>query len=184
MMQAKHKIKMLRKYLDYTERHIDNVERAWGVVQQKLKHMNVIYDDFLFAMTEQLIRKHDLSKFSCEEFVPYAEWFYGPYGKKYDIWDDGGAGEHLHKQAQEAFVSAWENHKCKNPHHWENWINLTEHFPNEKSCHLVSMVVDWVAMSMEIGDTAEEYYRKNKDRIDLPGWAEENLESIFVALRG
>ena len=29
------------------------------------------------------------------------------------------------------------------------------------------MIIDWVAMGYKFGDTAEQYYNSNKDKIDL-----------------
>ena len=60
-------------------------------------------------------------------------------------------------------------------------LNLTfqwkRYYADEINC--VHMVVDWIAMGFEMGDTAKEYYEANKDKINLPGWAVKFIDEIF-----
>jgi hypothetical protein len=76
--------------------------------------------------------KHDLSKFSLAEFGSYARKFYG-----------GGDTN---------FSVAWLHHQNRNDHHWEHWINRSEH--NKGSVNgalpmpemaIREMVADWLA---------------------------------------
>ena len=48
---------------------------------------------------------HDVSKLYPEEFVPYANYFYGKDEKD-----------------EEAFRAAWLHHQHRNPHHWQYWV--------------------------------------------------------------
>ena len=41
------------------------------------------------------------------------------------------------------------------------------------------MIIDWMAMSYKFEDTAQEYYEKNKDRINLPDYVEKFIYEIF-----
>jgi len=157
-------IKKIREYCDYLERHLNNVQKAWVTLQKVLSDDRVIYDDFYFHMINHLISEHDLSKFSKEEFIQYQEVFF-PVGYK------GCLGD------------AWDNHKRLNPHHWENWTKRNEKFPDENVCHCVCMICDWMAMSMELGGTAEEYYQTVKDDIALPEWADKFLMETFQKLK-
>jgi len=176
------KLDMIRQYCDYIEEHLDNVDKAWNILKNVLREQNVIYDDFLFFTIVGMIENHDVSKMSDEEFLPYAEWFFGSYGVNYDPVDDD-VFEDEHKEVKSAFDAAWEHHKENNPHHWQKWTKATERFPNESACHVVCMVADWMAMGMKFGDTAEQYYEREKDKMELPGWAVEFLQQIFVELR-
>jgi len=182
-MKSLEKIKMIRDYCDYLEKHIKNIEKCWNIIKIALKNENVIYDDHLFWFIYDKITEHDLSKFSQEEFIPYAEWFFGKYGRKWDIWDGGITGKNDHEKLYQNFQIAWEHHKNENQHHWENWTNAKENFPNEQSCHMVCMVVDWMAMGLEFGDTAEEYYLKNKHKINIPETLQPFLTKIFISLK-
>jgi len=173
---------IIQTYVDYVRYHIQYVKKAWGILKVALQNHNVIYDDFLFWAIDGMIASHDSSKFSQEEFIPYADWFYGPYGCKYEMLADA---EHLsdHKECFSRFNSAREHHKANNPHHWQNWTKRGETFPNETACHIVCMVADWMAMSMVKGGTAEEYYAKLRNQMALPDWADTFLAEIFIALR-
>lgn len=167
-MEALKHIVKIRQYLNYVEEHIRNVQRAWNIVYSKCKDMHPFTDDFLYHTIAQMIIEHDISKLSVEEFIPYQQKFYPVYeGHSNDL----------------AFDYAWEHHKAHNPHHWENWTKREESFPNENLCHCVCMVVDWVAMGMSFENDAEEYYEKNKERIDLPWWAVTFIREIFRRLR-
>jgi hypothetical protein len=79
---------------------------------------------------------------------------------------------------KEEFNAAWENHKEKNPHHWENWTKKEGGWV----CNCVCMVVDWMAMGMKFNDTPREYYEKNKDKIKLPNYAIKFMYKIFELL--
>ena len=40
-------------------------------------------------------------------------------------------------------------------------------------------IIDWVAMGFKFGDTARDYYEKNKAEIELPEWAIVLMYKIF-----
>lgn len=160
-------IEKIREYCDYVEEHLINVGKAWDIVRESCRDMNFIYDDFLFHNIDNMIRSHDLSKLSPEEFIQYQQFFY-PVG---DVKDT------------ELFKSAWDNHLKHNLHHWQSWVEIEEKCPNELACHCVCMVCDWMAMGMKFNDTAEEYYTKNKDKIDIPEWAVTFIGEMFTRLR-
>lgn len=182
-MKGLEKIAVLRAYCDYVEEHLKNVAKAWIILQGACKSEKQVWNDFDFWITHGLIEEHDLSKMDAEEFIQYADWFMSPFGSKYDYWSDGGMGEVTHNKLKQAFDLAWENHKSKNPHHWQNWTQSNEHYPGEHGCHLMCMVTDWMAMGIKFGDTAESYYNREKDKIKLPEWAIEYLQRIFAALK-
>ena len=165
-MDGLNHIERIRQYCDYVEEHLLNVQKAWAILQEALKHENVIWDDHLFWIINRMVQEHDVSKLSPEEFVQYQRNFFP-----------------VDKPDKAGFVSAWEHHKEHNPHHWQTWPSAPEHFPNEHSCHVVCMVADWMAMGMKFGDTAEQYYEAHKDEINMPQWAERFLSDIFKALK-
>ena len=156
----------IREYCDYIDEHLNNVARAWMIFQVACKDMNGIYDDHLFFVIDGLIKEHDVSKLSPEEFIQYQRNFH-PVGKR----DSDG------------FDSAWEHHQRYNPHHWQNWTKISTASPNELACHCACMVIDWMAMGLKFGDTAEEYYETLKELIDLPEWAVKFVGEIFERLR-
>ena len=156
-------IQKTREYLDYLEEHIVNVEKAWKEMQVKCKDMRFIYDDFYHHWIDMQVQLHDVSKLSEYEFVQYRDAFFP-----------------LSYEEKEPLGSAWEHHKRHNPHHWENWTSLKiVSNPNEWEVHCVHMVIDWMAMGYKFGDTAQKFYEKNKEKIDLPDYAIDFIYEIF-----
>lgn len=157
------KIQKFREYLDYIERHYNNVQKAWKLIQDKCKDYHFIYDDNLFFQLDAEIKTHDISKLSADEFTQYRQFFFPCKNKQKD---------------KNLFKSAWEHHKIENSHHWQTWT--MEGFENAKQeLALIHNIVDWVAMGFEFNDTAKSYYEKNKLEIDLPKWAIELMYKIF-----
>jgi hypothetical protein len=89
---------------------------------------------------EDLLRKHDFSKFSHEEFTQYARQFCGPA-------DD-----------PDGFSCAWLQHIHYNPHHWQHWIFPDGYTPKNSSVengivemprdYCLEMIADWLGSSM------------------------------------
>ena len=159
------KIKKFHEYLDYIEEHYTNVQIAWALINKKCRgnHFRFMYDDFVWHTIAAAVKDHDLSKLSAEEFTQYRQFFFPCEGEKKD---------------KDLFVRAWAHHKKKNSHHWENWTKnqADDHYAD---AYLVLMVIDWVAMGFKCGDTAQEYYEKNKGEMKLPKWAIKLMYEIF-----
>ncbi|MGB3222501.1 MAG: DUF5662 family protein [Desulforhopalus sp.] len=165
-MKIFEQIQKTREYLNYIENHVLNVQKAWTEITHKCKDMRFIYDDFVYNWIGGEIEEHDLSKMSEQEFVQYRKAFYPAESEgKYDM------------------SKAWEHHKDNNPHHWENWTKKDSNHPYEWEVHCVHMIVDWMAMGYKFGDTAEQYYESNRDKINLPDYAVDFIYEIFKRLR-
>ncbi len=157
------KIKKTREYLDYLEEHYNNVQKAWELIKDKCNGMFFIHDDFRYYAIEEYVKNHDNSKLSVEEFVQYRMYFY-PVDDK--------------EKEKSNFSDAWENHKKLNNHHWQNWTKTWDkHHYSE--IFLIHNIIDWIAMSFKFGDTAKNYYEKNKHEINFPDWAEKEAYEIF-----
>lgn len=146
------KIQATRKYLDYLQNHYNNVQIAW------LKMKDAFYEkDFLNAniirSIESDVLLHDASKLSHEEFVPYREKFYRTIG------DDPVKNEI-------EFEWAWKHHLEHNNHHWQRVRLISER--NGYIIPTVHMVVDWIAMSYELGGDARSYFENEKEKMLLP----------------
>ena len=157
-------IEKTREYLDYLEKHIRAVHKAWIKLAQECADMHFIYDDLLFHWIEREIMGHDISKLSPEEFVQYRRQFFPV-----------NAREKNHS----GFDAAWWHHKENNLHHWETWTLKPFWYPEEWVVHCVHMVVDWMAMGYVSGNTAREHYEKNKEKINLPQYAIDFVYEIF-----
>ena len=172
-------IKKTREYLDYIEEHYNNVQEAWKILQDKCKHFSFIYDDWKYSVIEGMVKTHDVSKLDKEEFVQYRLYFFPTDGEKHEASHHGISHKYYFG---ESFNKACKHHKKENQHHWENWASKKYYNPYEEYLHFVHMIIDWVAMSLKFGDTALEYYEKNKAQMELPEWADESILEILEAV--
>ena len=154
-MIASQYIKKSREYLDYVDEHIENVRQAFGELTKLCDGMWWVGDDYAWHTLRRQVIEHDISKLSKEEFVQYRDSFY-------PICDED--------KNNSCFDEAWENHKRKNKHHHESLKDLLD---------VVHMVVDWTAMGYKFGDTAREYYEKNKEKISLSTEQKQTMFEIF-----
>jgi hypothetical protein len=145
-------MKYIIKYAKYVIKH------KWFVFKAGLK---------LDVGIWQLIC-HDYSKFSIHEFVAYKNWF---------------AKNQRDASSQEAFNKAWLHHIHKNPHHWEHWVISTSdtsvkvlRIPEK---YVREMAADWMAMGMYFGNTASEWYSKNKDCIAMHPQSRSRIETLI-----
>jgi len=161
-MSTLDKIEKTRQYLDYLEKHIHNIKKAWNYLQEKCKDMRFIHDDFVFFSIDGQVEYHDISKLSEHEFVQYRRHFY-PCNEE-DVYD---------------IKEAWEHHKKENPHHWQHWTNKEYYHPYELEINCVHMIIDWMAMGYVFGDTPQKYYESNKNKIKLPQHAIDFIYEIF-----
>ncbi len=156
------------EYAAYVKVHIENVYIASQIFFHKCKGLKIVVDQELYKKLIFDLAEHDMSKLGKNEFSQYRQKFYPVDGELCDA---------------SIFDSAWEHHKENNMHHWESWTSKEYGDSDEWMIHCSHMVIDWMAMSMKFGGTAEEYYRKNKDNIKIPEYADSFLEQIFEFLR-
>lgn len=103
---------------------------------------------------------HDMSKFSIQEFGPYARFFYS------------------NEDNREEFEKALEHHYKLNPHHWQHWVKdgKAQRIP---FIHLEELVIDWETMGKRFGNSAKEYYLSKKDELNLNDITRLQLEEIL-----
>lgn len=159
-------IQKTREYLNYLEEHFINIDKAFELVCMKLAGHYLIYDDFNYHNLKSMIERHDLSKFSKEEFTQYRSYYY-PTNHEVNI---------LKNEDLRQFYldSAWSYHRFKNDHHALYINNLKNKFPKfpyptphyEAYC-VMHMAIDLIAMSFKFKDNPHEYYLKNKSEFNL-----------------
>lgn len=162
-----YEINKTREYLNYLEKHYNNVQKAWIFIKSKCPNdeFRFLFDDYVHGLIDIDVVNHDKSKLSSSEFIQYREWFFPCEGEAKD---------------KESFNKAWEHHKANNVHHWQNWTKDKDN--PYADAYVIMMIIDWVAMSYEFGDTAKDYYESNKSKIDLPEWAVELMYKVFSYL--
>lgn len=112
------------------------------------------------GVTEHQLQQHDFSKFSREEFGPYARHFHG----------GGAPGE---------FARAWLHHIHNNPHHWQYWM-FPDGFAMKDSqseggvmpmpdMYILEMLADWLGASYTYTNSW-----------DLSGWLKSHMRKITL----
>ncbi len=162
---------MRDQYHDYLKEHIGNVALGFDWVLINLPELLEAYDaDYI----GEIISKHDASKYDAEEFVAYAEYFYGK--DKSD-------------EVQEEFDKAWLHHQHHNPHHWQHWL-LREDNGNTVALempyeYILEMVMDHWAFSWKANNLYEifKWYEDNKEKMLLHPDTQKTYESILEKLK-
>lgn len=127
------------KYKKYILDHKSNVQKAYNWLLENLG------DEINFGDKDKLnklINQHDLSKWSEEEFEPYALYF-NVDKEKY----------------KDKFNYAWNHHQKSNPHHWQYWVLVNDdegtvglEMPQE---YIIEMICDWWSFSHKTGNLKE-----------------------------
>ena len=160
-----------REYLDYIEEHYNNVQIAWDILKKECSDMRFIYDDFVYWSIDSAVTNHDKSKLSKFEFIQYRQKFFP-------------TTEEMKNMGNKDFENAWKHHKKENDHHWETWsVELQGANGIYADMYIAHNVIDWMAMGMKFGDTAQSYYEKNKSSINIPDWAEKFMYEIFERIK-
>ena len=132
------------EYKQYIIDHKKRVKQFAEWMKENLQEVftdidyNVDIDDF-----DELIAEHDQSKFSEEEFEPYAQRWFGD------------------KQKTLEYEEAWKHHWMNNEHHPEYWIGKDMPY-----IYILEMLCDWGSFGIAKGDITELvdfYYSKAKD---------------------
>lgn len=159
------------QYSAYLEQHIGNVVLGFNWVLMNLPELLTNFDaDYL----GELISSHDLSKYDSEEFVAYADYFYGV--KKTDV-------------VKSEFDLAWLHHQHNNPHHWQYWLlkkddgsSVTLEMPYE---YVLEMLLDHWSFSWKANNLYEifDWYDKNKQKMVLHPSTQKTYEYMLSKLR-
>ena len=129
-----------KEYLEYIEAHKERVKKFADWLEENCPE---VFEGVDLDAFHDIIEEHDESKFSEEEFEPYAQkWFVD--GKKTPEYEE-----------------AWKHHWMNNEHHPEYWLG--EDMPY---IYILEMICDWGSFSIDKGDLGELsdfYYNKAKE---------------------
>lgn len=159
------------RYIKYIDQHVANVFKAW--IEAKPIFLMDKTIDIKYAI-DGIVRdllQHDKSKYLSEEFEPYRRNFFP-------------VSEEEKKNNKESFEMAVQHHYAVNDHHWNHWLNENKQPQEMTDVAIVHMICDWMAMGMQFGNTAAEYYNKNKDNIILAPNTRIKVESILSKMEG
>ena len=141
-------LNMIREDLDgyqeenkkYIEEHKANVSEFADWLKENIPEL---FENIDIELFDEMIKEHDDSKFSEEEFEPYAQKWFNNSGKTLE------------------YEEAWKHHWMNNEHHPEHWLG--EDMPY---IYILEMICDWGSFSIKSGDFRELidfYYNKARD---------------------
>ena len=142
------------EYFQYLSDHIHNVYQSWS---QFLRPAMVEdgYDVNLLSEVDELIRDHDLSKYSAPEFEAYCNHWYP-------------TEECLNDES--AYDMAWLSHIHHNPHHPQHWVLLQDEGESRPLPmplkYICEMLCDWHSFSAEDSEsTAANWYHGDGSKL-------------------
>lgn len=149
------------RYSDYIEEHKSNVIKAYNWLRENCLDLFDKIDEKEFL--EQL-EEHDDSKYSMEEFEPYANKWFGD-GKK-----------------TPEYEAAWEHHWKNNKHHPEYWGGKDMPAP-----FILEMICDWLSFGIKNDNPREiiDYYNskaKNDSEKNLSDNTKKYIETCLEAI--
>lgn len=145
-------------YVEYLERHIQYVQEAGKQI----------------GVNPIQLKKHDLSKWSEEEFVAYAINFYGSEEQK--------------EANKINFKYAWLHHLRHNKHHWNHWLLQNDEDGLEPlempQNYALEMVADWMGAGRAITGSTDmsNWLRSNYQRIILHPNTRRYVSEVLVSL--
>jgi hypothetical protein len=151
-------------YKRYIDNHVANVKMVWDRLCG-----TITIDDCEFLEISELIKDHDKSKYSKEEFEGYRRNFYGEVGEKDQV----------------LFDQAWNHHQKLNPHHWEFWVMYKPEgsVPLQmRKKYVIEMLCDWGAMSYKFVNLPSIWYHENRDKMLLHPFTRSIVEMNLTAL--
>ena len=128
---------------EYKNYVIEHKERVCQMADWLMENCPSVFEGVDFGMFMELIKEHDESKFSEEEFEPYAQKWFGD------------------KKKTREYEEAWKHHWMNNEHHPECWLG--EDMPY---IYILEMLCDWGSFSIDKGDFGELsdfYFNKAKE---------------------
>lgn len=210
--ELRNRIKQEELYMEYIKEHINNVEKAYYNLlygkdiilpieyeTKEIKEYSLAESNRIILELRDIIKEHDDSKYSDDEFSAYRRKFF-PTDKEKNEQDTD-----ILKMVDEDFDNAWKHHYLNNCHHSKfylyNKINERDGFgvpiswetseipltlPQRiEMVSILHMICDWEAMSIKFGgNTIDWYINKAKDERSYmnPGTrkvVEQVLELIF-----
>lgn len=161
------------QYRDYLEKHRKGVLQTYYDVILPILVIDKVDDETLDEI-EELILNHDASKDDPVEFDAYRNYFYD---------------KDNNPRSSEEFSLAWNHHQKCNPHHWQYWCLVNDvDDPQVQPLdipfkYVIEMLCDWQSAGAHYGNTAYDWYEKQKDKMILSDNTKKIIEKYITNLR-
>jgi hypothetical protein len=103
------------------------MRRHWQYLKYVLRHKWYVFQECLkLDVPIWIAIFHDWDKFMPDEWLPYANYFYGnlPTHEESRTAFMLGISIYTKEDAQQAFALAWMKHQHRNKHHWQYWCKV------------------------------------------------------------
>lgn len=164
------KLEKAKEYMQYIFEHRTNVQKAFNMIRPFILELPIgelSEDDgetkFL-KMMEDIIKNHDLSKYSDEEFEPYRKKFYPIVPEETD---------------EDEFRTAVEHHYQENAHHPEHF-GASMDMPVE---HIIEMICDLMAVSMVKGGNPCDFWDSKSESTPMAPESKAIANKMFAIVR-
>lgn len=149
------------EYKNYIIEHKANVAKFADWLEENVPE---VFEGVDLEVFDEILEEHDESKWSEEEFEPYAQRWHGDKIKTLE------------------YEEAWKHHWMNNEHHPEFWLG--EDMPY---IYILEMICDWGSFSMKSGNLHELtnfYFDKAKDdeEKNLSDATKEIIEDILTKI--
>ena len=153
-----------KKYKDYVLQHKENVKKFADWLKEKCPE---VFEGVDLGHFDDMIREHDDSKFSEEEFEAYANFWYN---------------DKEHYDYDPAYEAAWEHHWLNNEHHPEYWNG-----DDMPYIYILEMLCDWGSFSIAKGNFKElsDYYfneARDDSEKELSEATKEIIEDLLIKI--
>jgi hypothetical protein len=160
---------MSYEYDAYIRQHRANVQQGFQWLQENLPQV-------VNNLSPDLVKMHDQTKYSIEEYDAYDRYFYGR-NRSFKVVSD--------------FRMAWLHHIHHNPHDWQYWV-LVNDDPKEGTIalsmdyrYIIEMICDWWSFSWKEENLYEifNWYIEHKDRMILHEDTRKTVEEILELIK-
>lgn len=164
---------MSKQYDQYLTQHCENVKKGFDWICENAPDLIVgNRADLSFKISQW----HDKTKYNCEEYEAYDNYFYGG-NKSYAVVQD--------------FNKAWLHHIHANPHHWQHWVLINDDPKEGIKCidmpynYILEMICDWWAFSWAKGNLEEifNWYDEHKTYMKLHDRTRQTVENILDRIK-
>ncbi|RMG93170.1 MAG: hypothetical protein D6706_15880 [Chloroflexi bacterium] len=168
------------------------IGKHWKYLQYVLRHKWYVFVECRkLGLPLWVGLLHDWSKFLPDEWIPYANYFYGS-----EVGISRGRDETGYykpgESGDDAFDLAWLKHQHRNPHHWQYWVLIQDDEDTRvlpmPDRYRKEMLADWRGAGRAQGSkiSTKEWYLKHRDKMilhpDTRHWIESQLGAVSLLL--
>ena len=163
------------EYNEYLHNHVINVISSWeNCLKPALINSGIgDYSKYDVDAIGDIIKYHDASKYTSDEYFAYLNYFY-PTDK--------------FPKDETAFDKAWLHHQHSNPHHWQHWVVVRDEgniVPLDMPfAYICEMICDWHSFSAkDPNNTAYNWYKENGNKMILSDNTRSTVEMLIEFMK-